>query len=306
MIEYKIERNIDEIVIFFGTKQKAVNAYTLASTVASLANALKQANLTINPGYDVEILVTDLGSGSFKVAVKTIFTSVKNLFSKENIKAIILSILAAFLYDKFFASTPNINVIVSSDNVVVERGTERIVIPKEVYEAKAIVEKQQKFKQEISSIMNTLNNDKDVESFGIADKIDDIPKIQIPREFFQAFVIDNPADTEDTDEKIVDENTELQITRVILEKGTRKWEFIWHGARIAAPVLDDAFFDQFSHRNITMAPGDKLKAVLRIYQKRIANISVYENYKYEVITVSKHIPANNKQPILDNSNGREE
>ena len=80
MDEIRIEKELDEIILYFGTKQKAINAYTLASTLVAVADALKEANLQINPGYDVEVLITDLGSGSFKAVIKTIFTSIATLF----------------------------------------------------------------------------------------------------------------------------------------------------------------------------------------------------------------------------------
>jgi hypothetical protein len=288
MNEVRIEKNLDEIILYFGTQKKAINAYTLASTLASIADAIKEANLQINPGYDVEVLVTDLGSGSFKAVIKTIYTSVRNLFSKENIKSIILAIIASFLYDHFLSTKPNVIINVTNEYVVVEQGEERVVIHKEVYEASKKIEKQQKFRSKISSTMNTLQNDKDIESFAIINNIEDKPAIEIPRENFKYFIIDGEDNTNEENEKIIEENTTVQITRAILENNSRKWEFVWHGERISAPVFDDVFYKRFYEHRITIAPGDTLDVKLKIYQKKIENMNVFVNKKYEVVNVFEH------------------
>jgi len=91
----------EEFVLYFGGKPNRINAYTLASSLVSVADAVKSANSLINPGYDVEVVVEAFGEGSFKVRVKTIFHGAQNLFSKENLKAIVLSVIAAYIYEKY-------------------------------------------------------------------------------------------------------------------------------------------------------------------------------------------------------------
>lgn len=294
MNELKIESFREEIVIYFGTKQKAINAYTLASTLVSLADAIKAANEVINPGYDIEVLVTDLGSGSFKAVIKAIYKSTKNLFSAQRLEAIILSILAAFLYDTFFSRKPNVTVNVSNEYVIVEQGDDRVVIPKQVQEAKEKVVKRPEFKLGVSNAIQAIKQDKNIDSFSIVDSIGETPIIKIDRDNFDVFIIDKAvADTVESieNEESITKNTIIRIIKAILESGQRKWEFVWHGRKISAPVLDEDFYMRFYKHEITIAPGDSLNVELKIYQRKADGINVYPNYKYEVVKVLKHIPA---------------
>lgn len=81
----------DAFVIHFGTPTTRINAYTLATTLTNLADAAKAANSTINPGYEIEVLVETLGGGSFRAKVRTIYRGAGNLFSPQDLKTIVLS-----------------------------------------------------------------------------------------------------------------------------------------------------------------------------------------------------------------------
>jgi hypothetical protein len=62
----------------------------------------------------------------------------------------------------------------------------------------------------------------------------------------------------DPETRVVFEQCDLQIVKAILERSTRKWEFMWRGVKISAPVLDAQFYEQFFAHDITIAPGDEL------------------------------------------------
>src|SRR5258708_38441930 len=59
----------DSFVIHFGTELPRVNAYTLPTTPVNRADA---ANAAIYPGYDIEVVVAALGSGSFRTTVRAV------------------------------------------------------------------------------------------------------------------------------------------------------------------------------------------------------------------------------------------
>ncbi len=112
--------------------------------------------------------------------------------------------------------------------------------------------------------------------------------MEIPRERFAAlpaFVEAMPGDVREREEI-----TEVQIVRAILERSDRRWQFVWNGVTIAAPVLDRAFYDDFFAHRITIAPGDALEVRLRIRQERRPELGVFVNKTYEVLQVFKHIP----------------
>ena len=98
-------------------------------------------------------------------------------------------------------------------------------------------------------------------------------------------------------EREVDENTReiveithVEINRAILERGRRRWEFFWRGIKIAAPILDDRFFDKFFAHEITIAPGDSLHVALHIIQEKNKDTGIFVNARYEIAEVYEHVP----------------
>jgi len=279
----------DEFVIHFGVQGERINAYTLASTLISIADAARLANAQLNPGYEVEILVEALGAGSFRARIRSLYRGAENLFSKETLKAVVLGVIVNFVYQHTLAPDTDVNVIVNTNEVVIEQGETRVVVPREIHEATKQVEKNQKFRQSVSGIAAAVDADKTVSSvaFGPPDN-GDLPLVEIPRERFQALAADINASDGGSRELV--QLAEVEILRAILELSRRRWEFAWSGVRIAAPVLDRSFYDRFAAHEITIAPGDRLRVRLKIKQKRRPDSGVFMNESYEVIEVLTHIP----------------
>lgn len=283
-----IEEYNEEVVIHFGGERSKINAYTLASTLVSIADAVKEANAVINPGYEVEVLVEALGQGSFRAKVKTFYKSSGNIFSKENLKAIALSVVAAFIYEHTLAPSNNVTVNVTTSEVTIVQGDTTVVVPRSTYEATKDVEKSEKFKASVSRISNSIEKDESITSFGFTHHLDDKkPQIEIPRKSF--LILSNPEEIAAPNRDVV-ENATLFIKRAILERSKRKWEFVWRGFKISAPVLDDNFYTDFFAHKITVAPGDQLEVKLKIYQSKDEDTGIYTNDKYEVVEVINHIP----------------
>lgn len=286
----------EEFVLHFGGERKKINAYTLASSLVSLADAIKEANSIINPGYEVEVLVEAFGEGSFRAKVKTAYKGLQNLFNSNRLEAIAIGIITSFIYQHTLAPDTDVKVIVDDTQVIIQQGDKQIIVPKTVYEAQKEVEKSEKFRKSVSKTFEAVEKDKNITSFGFTKNIDDeTPDILIPRKYFP--LLSQPTEL-DEPQREIQEVAELQIKRAILERTKRKWEFIWRGIKISAPVLCENFYNDFFSHKITVAPGDSLEAVLKIYQSRDEDTGIYTNSKYEVILVNKHIPRN-MQPDLD-------
>jgi hypothetical protein len=276
-------------VIYFGTELPRVNAYTLAATLTSFADAARAANAIINPGYEVEVVVEALGAGSFKAKVRTVYRGAANLFSGENLRSIVLGVIASFVYQHTLAPDAEITVNVTTDEVVIEQGDKKVIVPREVHDAVQQVERSPEFRKGVSRVMRAVDEDPSVNSFGFArDFSDPKPPIEIPRDRFLALpeVLELP--NEDTRE--IFETADLQVVRAILERSKRRWEFVWNGIRISAPVLDQEFYDRFFAREISLAPGDKLHVRLRVRQRRDPDIGIFINESYEVVEVFNHKP----------------
>lgn len=92
------------------------------------------------------------------------------------------------------------------------------------------------------------------------------------------------------DSRCLMEITDIEILRAILERSRRRWEFVWSGNRISAPVLDDLFYDRFFAHEITIAPGDRLRVRLKVKQHRLPDVGIFVNQSFEVVEVLEHIP----------------
>lgn len=289
----------ETFVIHFGSEFQRINAYTLATSLVSIADAAKEANSHVNPGYEVEVVVEALGPGSFKAKIKTIYHGVGNLFSKQDLKSIALSIIAAYIYQQALAPDSDINVKVDEKYVIIQQADKEIIIPKTVHEALKHVEKSEKFKTSLGRAFEAAKKDKKVTSIGIStDFEDEKPPIEIPRDMFQRIL--TPEEAESPTRQI-EEYANLRILRAILDRSKRRWEFVWQGVKIAAPVLCNRFYDDFFEHKITIAPGDLLKVKMKIYQVRLADVGVYTNEKYEVVEVLEHIPKPKQMRIPKNS-----
>lgn len=291
----EIGSEVDRFVLHFETPRKEINAYALATSLVGLSDAIREANSTINPGYQVEVVVEALEDGSFRAVVRTVFKQAKNLFSNEAVKAIVYGIIATYIYEHTIATKTPIQVTVSNDQVVIESGHEKIIVPKSVYDATKQVEKSERFKSSMGKVFEGARLAPDVSGVGIGpdDRQKKTPPL-VPREKFPLFL---PAQPQDELFREIVEPATLLISRAILQRGNRKWEFYWRGIRISAPVLDSRFYDRFFAHEITIAPGDALEVALRIIQEKDIDTGIFVNVRYEVIEVHSHIPRHKQQTL---------
>lgn len=279
----------DSFVIHFGGDFSRINAYTLATALTNIADAAKAANATLNPGWSIEVVVEAAAPGSFKTKIRTIYRSAENLFSTDNVRAIVLSVIAAFIYQHTLAPSPEITVNVGPSEVVIQQGETRIVIPRGIHDSMQEVERSSRFRTGIGQAMRAIEEDPRVQSFGFSSDLGDPhPDIAIPRERFPS--LPSLLDDGDDDSREFTEITDVEILRAILERSKRRWQFVWNGMKIAAPVTDERFYDEFFAHRITIAPGDALRVKLLIRQRRAPDIGVFINESYEVIEVLKHMP----------------
>ena len=289
------------LVIHFDTEGDRINAYTLASTLVGFADAAKAANSAINFGYDIEIIVESIGPGSFRTKIRAVYAKARNLFSDQRVQAVILSIIANFIYERALSVDDSVKVEVRTDEVVIERADDRIVVPRQVYDATRNVEKSPPFLRAIARTLESVGADEKVLGLGfVADMKSPPPEVVISRD-----AILNSAITvgDDPLTRVIHEQCDLQIVKAILDRTHRKWEFMWRGVKISAPVTDDSFYSRFFAHDITIAPGDDLKVKLAIKQSRDPMTGIYTNVSYEVIEVFDHIPGIRQMSLANRNDG---
>jgi hypothetical protein len=276
------------IVVHFGGPLGRINAYTLATTLVNIADAAKIANATINPGWDIEVVVEAFGSGSFRASLKPVYRGLQNIFQSQELRSIVLSVIAAFIYQHTLSPDTEVVVNVSEDMVEIIQGDKHVIIPKEVHNCVSQLENSEQFRRKIQNTFSCVEEDESVESLGFTPRAtDEIPAIDIPRSSFP-LVTDNGV--VEANSRSVTEIATVNISRAILERSRRKWEFVWRGVKISAPVLDQQFYDDFFAHRVTIAPGDILEVELKILQERNLDNGIFTNRKYEVIAVRRHIP----------------
>jgi hypothetical protein len=279
----------DEVVLYYGSEDQRINAYTLASTLVAFADAAKAVNLTINPGHEIEIVVEALGPGSFKAKLRAIYTQAANLFSKDPLKGIILGIISTIIYEHCLAPKKEVKIDVSEDAVVIEQGDTRVTVSRHVYEAVQAVKKDATVRESVGTFFRSLEEDPKISLVGVTkDMAAPAPVVSVPREAFGPAAADTPVNANAN--RTVTERSELQILRAVLDRGKRKWEFSWRGFKISAPIVDDAFYAKFFAHRITIAPGDTLDVDLTIRQRRDPDIGVYTNDEFLVTKVHHHTP----------------
>jgi hypothetical protein len=284
----------DDFIIHYGCESHLVNANTFAQSLIKISEAIKLTDSIINPGYELEIFVEAVGIGSFRISIKSFKKSLSNIFSKSNIKAIALGLVAAFIWE-IIQGKKDINVIVNDDSYVLEYENEKIILPKDAQEYYENIKKVDSIKKNIKENFDILNKDKKIKSFGFTTDInDESPKFLVSRNNFRLLSSESEIE-EDKIERI--EITKLLIVRAILKKSNRMWEFIWNGNPISAPIKDINFFDSFISHQIQIAPGDMFEVELKITMEKNEEIGMYLNKEYEVVKVLKHIPISKQQNL---------
>jgi len=288
----------DTLVLHFETEGQRINAYTLASTLVAIADAAKAANASLNPGYEIEVVVEAVGPGSFRATIRTLYKK-KGVLAVQAATAIVLGVVGNYIYERTFAVEDTVKIEVNTDEVIIEHGQDRIIVPRKVYEATRQAEKNENFPKAVTRILDSVANDENISGMGFVTRIDSPPpEIVIPkRELLLASL--RPIDTPDN--RIVPEVADLQIVKAILEKSKRKWEFIWRGFKISAPVLDNQFYVDFFAHDITIAPGDVLNVTLHIFQRKDPATGIYRNIGYEVVNVHSHTPRMRQMNIGEGS-----
>lgn len=288
MATFEVRREVDKFVLYFDTPRREISAYALATALVGLADAVREANAAVNPGYQVEVVVEGLSDGSFKATIKTVFTKARNLFSHQAVQAVIWGIVATHIYEKAIKTDTPPKITVSDSQVIIEIGKDKIIVPRDVYEAKRLVEKSERFNSAVGKMFDAAGADPNVQGLALVEEgKTPQPPFVVHREKFALFQTEQPID-ESTREIV--EITQVEISRAILERGKRRWEFFWRGVKIAAPILDERFFDRFFAHEITIAPGDSLEVALRIVQERKPDSGIYVNVRYEIVEVYQHVP----------------
>ena len=286
-IDLRNTSDSDGFVIYFGGRPNEVDTYTFANALVALSDAFREVNNQVNHGIALELRLEALAEGSFKARVKGFPKSLKNLLSSLS-KNVVLPIFLAFLYDEIKGDDP---IIINENEVIIQRGNDRIIIPRKAYEAAKALPNKTSIRQHIAKTISIVDADENVESFGLYKDFDpDLPPIFfVPREDFDRVREIEIAD--DPGRRTKDERATIHVLKAVFQASGRKWDFVWNGIKISAPIHDPIFIADLLQRVYLIGNGDALEVTLQISQKWDSGSSVWLNDGYAVQKVWKHIPA---------------
>ena len=289
----------DEFVLHFGGRPNEVDAYTFGNSLIAFTDAIREINKQLFPDSPIEIVIDAVGMGSFRARVRTGAKKVSGLF-KAQVAAVAsgvaIGVLTNLVYDKIFSSP--IQVITQDDSVIVQHGADRVIIPRMVFDAKKRLSNPAEIDRHISRGFDVLEEDPSVTDLGITPRIDDpSPVAVIPRDTFGRLATPGLIESEPLQGRVIEEPADLVVVRAVLERSERKWQFVWRGIRISAPIKDATFFDRLGRHEFEFGQGDILQAMLTIHQRRDDVSGAYINDWYEVSRVMGRIPGP-KQPGL--------
>ena len=278
------------LVLHFGTEEHAISASTFANSLQEFERLARAAAFVAAPNYEFEIYLEAIAPGTFRAWLKEV--SVENLLSqgRKSTTAIALSLIATFVYDRYFDGE---NITETDDFVVIEHGDDKVVIPRDVYEVYNENAESQDLEEPVQKFVAAIHADEGVGYFALSTDIDTQPPFPIPREAF-ARLARPPARVLEQEEDVRNRLVEREVVGVlkaVFERGNRKWQFIWNGQKVSAPIVDDTFFDRLESREISFAQGDALIVDILVKEERMPGLSIWRQVDHKIIKVHGPIQA---------------
>ena len=72
------------------------------------------------------------------------------------------ALLSSYIYENYLSNQGNLTIINNSNEVIIEQGDKKIIIPKNVYEHKEIPEKSGVVKEAVSEAFSALKSDEEI------------------------------------------------------------------------------------------------------------------------------------------------
>lgn len=267
----------DRIVVHFGGRPNAVDAQTFALSLLGFIATAKAVNASVNPGQEIEIWIEADGPGSYRALLRKVHKGVGGFFSEAS-KAILWGIIATVIYDHTLKKD-EVKVTISTSEVVIVQGHDRLVVPRQVYDAAQNAKWDPEVQKGLDRTFAPLEANPNVTDFGLTQNLTDAkPVVQIPRESFRLFVkqfgyVPEPPEAE----RIQSQKARILIKKAWVTGQKRKWAFEWNGTPFSAPIVDESFREKITKRQYLIGAGDALDVEITFKQKFNPKLGVYEN-----------------------------
>ncbi len=184
MAELRISTFTNGFVLYFETPESRIDAYALASTLVSLADAAKAVGRSLNGAVDIQIVIEALNSGSFRARISAIARESGLFVKNQLVTGIVISALGNYIYDHTLSKRDPIQVEVNTEEVIITHGEDRVIVPREVHEATEMVAQNPVFVRSIDRMLGSVIKDERVTGFGLAADVNGPPPaLMLPLEF---------------------------------------------------------------------------------------------------------------------------
>ena len=300
MATYDLRRSSrEEFVVHFGGRPGQVDAFTFANALLGLSEALREINAAVNPDSSIEIVIDGVGPGSFRTRIRTVTKKLPSLL-KSGFVNVVLPVALWYMTDRVIGED-EIVITTHHDHYVVERGEDRIILSKEAYLARREIKDPARIDSHISNAFEAIEQDRSVTEFEVLGELqDDEPIVRFPRSDFARLSSPPVFQRDDDTVRVEYERADLVIVRAIFRKSRRRWQFVYRGFEISAPVSDSAFHDRVEQRQVSFRKGTMLDAKLRITKVRDPETGVFLNDPdgYEVVEVYEVVDGPRQQPLF--------
>lgn len=276
-------------VIHYGGALHSVEANTFANSLVAIARVFEETNCILFPDLKIEMRVEALAQGSFRPRIRLFTSSLLShitpfLPEKNQLIFVVLGILSLH---QCTGDNPA-SITINSDTVVFSNEKGKLEIPRTAYDSAKKLSDNKTIKAAIEQNFSIIASDPSITSFGFTQETDSEDFLFYETQTNFNRYVSQEQKEEDEDRRVVEQDAELKLLKVILEKGSRKWEFVWNGFKISAPVTADKFWEDLRLRKIQIAQGDSIQAVLKIYQVRDPYSGAFLNERYEVSDVKEY------------------
>lgn len=278
-----------DFVIYFGGQPSEVDTYTFANALVAISDSMRAVNAHANPGYAIELRLEAVADGSFQAKVREHAKSVKDALKFAGVN-LVLPIFVSWFYTHVI-DPEHVEITVNTDEVVIQKGQDRIVVPRTAYNQAKALPRDGKVASSFAKAIEAVEGDANVTSLGILRSFkvkDEPPAIMIHREEFSR--IKAIAERQEGRTRTVPHDAVVTIIKAIYGKSDRKWEFVWNGVKISALIKDPIFLADLKQRRYLIGTGDALDVVLNIDQIWDEEANVWLNADYAIAHVKRHIP----------------
>jgi hypothetical protein len=196
--------------------------------------------------------------------------------------------MAAVIYET--AVNKDVNVTVNTNEVIIVQGRDRIIVPRNVYDAAQNAKQGDDVRKALRRTFQPLEVNSNISEFGLTNRLTDIqPLVRLPREAFHT-IVSRVAVIEETEtERIRTDDSRLVIIKAWLNHAKRKWQFEWNGVPVRAPIADQNFLDQIERGEHLLGAGYALDVEITFRQRfdRKLNIFVTDPKSFVVAKVHK-------------------